>query len=82
MLALDPLSDIERAFIRRVALEGKVRVDGRSRRESRELNIELLDDPGSCIVSLGNNFALLIFVSHSANIERSMRRTFNKRKPQ
>ncbi|XP_022689300.1 exosome complex component RRP45-like isoform X2 [Varroa jacobsoni] len=64
MLALDPLSDIERAFIRRVALEGKVRVDGRSRRESRELNIELLDDPGSCIVSLGETKVLAQCSAH------------------
>lgn len=55
MLALDSLSDIERSFTRRIALEANDRVDDRSHRESRELDIELLNNPGSCVVSLGMN---------------------------
>ncbi|OQR69838.1 exosome complex component RRP45-like [Tropilaelaps mercedesae] len=64
MLALDALSDIERTFTRRVALERSHRQDDRTHRESRDLNIELLENFGSCIVSLGDTKVLAQCSAH------------------
>ncbi|XP_018494264.1 exosome complex component RRP45 [Galendromus occidentalis] len=64
MLSLDPLSDVETNFTRRVVLEQTTRADDRTHREPRKLKIAYLSEPGSCIVSLGDTKVLAQCSAH------------------
>lgn len=45
------------SFIKKAGKDG-IRVDGRDARDSRKIKIQILAQPGSCLVSLGNTKVL------------------------